>query len=68
MSACSRADVRHASWDCFAEDDPEFLFCKVASLWRAAKGKSARILCSVCWRIQWRAFLLNAGYLHSMLP
>lgn len=40
-------------------DDPEFLFCKVASLWRAAKGKSARILCSVCWRIQWRVFLYS---------
>ena len=51
----------------FAKDDPEFLFSKVASLWRSAGGKSARILCSVCWRIQWRAFwLVYAGYLQSL--
>ena len=51
----------------FAKDDPEFLFSKVASLWRSARGKSARILCSVCWRIQWRAFwLVYAGYLQSL--
>eukprot|EP00931_Biecheleriopsis_adriatica_P049874 TRINITY_DN28859_c0_g1_i1.p1 TRINITY_DN28859_c0_g1~~TRINITY_DN28859_c0_g1_i1.p1 ORF type:complete len:1375 (+),score=210.90 TRINITY_DN28859_c0_g1_i1:32-4156(+) len=40
-------------------DDPARLFDRCAELWRHQKGKSARIMQCVCWRIQWRLFLYS---------
>eukprot|EP00930_Biecheleria_cincta_P035016 TRINITY_DN24126_c0_g1_i1.p1 TRINITY_DN24126_c0_g1~~TRINITY_DN24126_c0_g1_i1.p1 ORF type:complete len:1366 (+),score=195.29 TRINITY_DN24126_c0_g1_i1:71-4168(+) len=44
-------------------DDPQQLFKRCSELWRSQRGKSARIMRCVCWKVQWRLFLYS--FLHG---